>query len=69
MTINKTLSLVLCSCKTWSFTFREEQRLRLFENRVLRKIFGSKREEQQGNGEDCTMRSVMICTPYQILLG
>jgi hypothetical protein len=38
------LSVVLCGCGTWSLTFREEHRLRVFENRVLR-IFGPKREE------------------------
>jgi hypothetical protein len=32
-------------CKTWSLTLREENRLRVFESRVLRKIFGPKREE------------------------
>ena len=32
-------------CETWSFTFREERRLRVFENRLLRKIFGPKRDE------------------------
>jgi hypothetical protein len=36
---------VLCGCKTWSLIFGEEQRLRVFDNRVLRKIFGPKREE------------------------
>jgi hypothetical protein len=36
---------VLYGCETWSLTFREEHRLRVFENRVLRKIFGPKREE------------------------
>jgi len=49
MTINKTSSLVLYSCKIWSLTVREEHRLRLFENRVLRKIFGSRREEATRN--------------------
>jgi hypothetical protein len=39
------LPFVLCGCETWSLTLREEHRLRVFENRVLRKIFGSKREE------------------------
>jgi hypothetical protein len=33
---------------TWSLTFREECRLRAFENRVLRKIFGSERDEVTG---------------------
>jgi hypothetical protein len=39
------LSVVLYGCKTWSLTLREELRLRVFENRVLRRIFGPKREE------------------------
>ena len=32
-------------CETWSLTLREECRLRVFENRVLRRIFGPKRDE------------------------
>jgi hypothetical protein len=39
------LSVVLYGCETWSLTLREEHRLRVFENRVLRRIFGPKREE------------------------
>jgi hypothetical protein len=39
------LLVVLCGCETWSLTLGEEHRLRLFENRVLRRIFGPKREE------------------------
>jgi hypothetical protein len=39
------LPVVLYGCKTWSLTLREEHGLRIFENQVLRKIFGSKREE------------------------
>jgi hypothetical protein len=39
------LPVVLYGCKTWSLTVREEHRLRVFENRVLRRIFGPKREE------------------------
>ena len=38
------LPVVLYGCETWSLTLREEHRLRVFENRVLRRIFGSKRE-------------------------
>jgi hypothetical protein len=37
--------VVLYGCETWSLTLREEHRLRGFENRVLRKIYGPKREE------------------------
>jgi hypothetical protein len=39
------LLVVLYGCETWSLTLREERRLRVFENRVLRKICGPKREE------------------------
>jgi len=42
-------------------TLREECRLRVFEYRVLRKIFGPGREQVIGDGEDCTIRSFMIC--------
>jgi hypothetical protein len=39
------LPMVLYVCETLSLTLREEQRLRVFENRVLRRIFGPKRDE------------------------
>jgi hypothetical protein len=39
------LSYVLYGYETWSFILREEHGLRVFENRVLRRIFGTKREE------------------------
>ena len=42
------LSVVLYGCETWSLTLREERRLRVFENRVLRGIFGVKRDEVTG---------------------
>jgi hypothetical protein len=40
--------VVLCGCETWSLTLREGHRLRVFENRVLRRIFGPKRDEVTG---------------------
>jgi len=45
--IHKTIILpvVLYKCETWSLTQREERRLRMFENKVLRRIFGPKRDE------------------------
>ena len=45
--IYKTIELpvVLYGCKTWSLTLREESRLRVFENRILRRIFGPKKDE------------------------
>ena len=39
------LPVVLYGFETWSFTLRKEHRLRVFENKVLRKIFGAKRDE------------------------
>jgi hypothetical protein len=42
------MCVVLCGCETWSLTLREEHRLRMFENRVLRRIFGPKRDEVVG---------------------
>jgi hypothetical protein len=42
------LSVVLYGCETWSLTLKEECRLRVFENRVLKRIFGPKRNEVTG---------------------
>jgi hypothetical protein len=42
------LPMVLYGCDTWSLTLREEHRLRMFENRVLRRIFAPKRDEVTG---------------------
>jgi len=40
--------LVLYGCETWSLTLREERKLRVFENMVLRRIFGPRRDEVTG---------------------
>jgi hypothetical protein len=42
------LPVVLYGCETWSLTLKEEHRLRVFENRVLRRMFGPKRDEVTG---------------------
>jgi hypothetical protein len=42
------LTVVLYGCESWSLAPREEHRLRVFENRVLRRIFGPKRDEVTG---------------------
>jgi hypothetical protein len=42
------LPVVLCECEAWSLAMREEHRLRVFENRVLRRIFGPKTDEVTG---------------------
>jgi hypothetical protein len=49
--IHKTIILpvVLYGCETWSLILREEYRLKVFENRVLRRIFGHKRDEVTGD--------------------
>jgi len=42
------LTVVLYGCETWSLTLREERKLRVFENKVLRRIFGPRRDEVTG---------------------
>ena len=42
------MPVVLYECETWSLTLREERRQRVFENRVLRRIFGPKRDKVTG---------------------
>jgi hypothetical protein len=45
---NIILSVALYGCETWYLTLKERRRLRLFDNRVLRRLFGSKRDEVTG---------------------
>jgi len=45
---NIILSVVLYGCEIWPLTLREERRLRMFENRMLRRIFGPKRDDVTG---------------------
>jgi hypothetical protein len=42
--------VVLYGCETWSLTLKEEHRFRIYENRVLRRIFGLERDEVTGQG-------------------
>jgi hypothetical protein len=42
------LPMALYGCETWSLTLRDEHRLGVFENRVLRRIFGPRRDEVTG---------------------
>jgi hypothetical protein len=46
---------------------REEHRLRVFENMVLRRVFGHKRDEVERSGGNYIMRNLMICTAHPIL--
>jgi hypothetical protein len=62
------LPVVLYGCETWSLTLREEHRLRVFENRVLRRIFGPKRDGVTGEWRRLHNEE-LICTHHQILFG
>ena len=57
------LPVALYGCETWSLTLREEHRLRVFENKVHRKIFGAKRDEITGEWRKLhtLMQSYMYC--------
>jgi hypothetical protein len=61
------LPVMLYGRETLSLTLREEHRLRVFENRVLRRIFGPKREEAD-YGENCIMMNFTACILHRILL-
>ena len=63
------LPVVLYGCETWSLTLREERSLRMFKNRVLRRIFGPKRDEVTGEWRKLHNEELNICTPHTILFG
>ena len=49
---NIILPVVLYGCEAWSLTLREERKLRVFENMVLKRIFGPMRDEVEGGMEE-----------------
>ena len=61
------LPVVLYGCENWSLTLREERRLRVFENRVLRRVFGPKRDEV--TGEWRKLHNEELSDLYRILCG
>jgi hypothetical protein len=71
-----TLPVALYGCETWSLTLREERRLIVFENRVLRKIFGPKRDEvkrdwrklhnEEINNLYCSLNIVRVIKPRRM---
>jgi hypothetical protein len=63
------LPVVLYGCESWSLTLREESRLRVFENRVLRRIFAPKRDEVTGEWRRLNTENFMLCTPHHISFG
>jgi hypothetical protein len=60
--------MVLHGCETWSLILSEEHRFRVVENRVLRKIFGPKRDEVTGEWRN-VMKNLMICISRPIFFG
>jgi len=61
--------LVLYGCATWSLTLTEERRLRVFENRVLRGIFGSKRDEVTGEWRKLRNEALNVLYSHNIVLA
>jgi len=59
------LPFVLYGCETWSLILREEHRLRVFENRMLRRIFGPKRGEVTGEWRKLSNEELngLYCSP------
>jgi len=62
---NIILPVVLYGCETWSLTLREERKLRVFESRVLRRIFVLKRDEVTGEWRELNNEELndLSCSP------
>ena len=63
------LPVALYGCEAWSLTAREERKLKVFENMVLRRIFGPRRDEVTGKWRRLQNEELNCCTPHQILCG
>jgi len=65
---NIILPVILYGCETWSFTWREERRLRVFENRVLWRVFGPMRDGVRGEWRKLHNEEVrdLYCSPTTI---
>jgi hypothetical protein len=62
------LLVVLYGCEIWSLTLTEEHRVRVFENRVLRRIFGSKRDEVTGGWRKLRNEELLnLCASQSII--
>jgi len=62
---NHSFACCFYGCESWSFTLREERRLRVYNNRVLRRIFGSKRGEVTGEWRKLRKEELndLYCSP------
>jgi hypothetical protein len=60
------LHVILCGCETWSLILKDERWLRVFENRVLRRIFGLTLDEVTGEWRKLHNEELIICTPHRI---
>jgi hypothetical protein len=60
------LPVVLYGCETLCLTLKEEHRLRVFENRMLRRIFESRRDEVMGEWKKLHNEDLRVCTLCQI---
>jgi len=60
---------VLYGCESWYLALREAYSLRMFENRVLRRVFRPERQEVTEDGESCIMQSFINCALNQVLIG
>jgi hypothetical protein len=63
------LPVVLYGCETWSLTLTEERRLRVFENRVLRRIFGPKKDEVMGEWRKLHNKELCDLFSSRIIIG
>jgi len=61
--------VLLDGCDVWSLTLREERIVRMFENRVLRKVFGLKRKAVTGDERRLYFESFVICVSHQVSFG
>jgi hypothetical protein len=63
------LPVILYGCEAWSLILREERRLKVFENRMLRRVFGPRRDEVTGEWRKLHNEELNDLTPYPILCG
>jgi len=63
------MTVVVYGCEIWWLTLKEESRLTVFENRMVRRIFVPERDEITGKWVVYLIRSSMICTPHPVLFG